>query len=83
MFDNRTCGELLGNNFSNLSNNAVCNSSCAVNNFFNDGFNAVSAACAVTSLVSSFSLTTARSERDSHSGYEHKCNLFHFLFLLF
>ena len=68
-----------------LSNNLFDNSSCAINNsnstvyyLFNDLCSL--AASAVNSFSVSSSLTAARCERDSHSGYEHKCNLFHFLF---
>ena len=79
MFVNRTVWlKLFSNNFSNY---AVNNFSGAVENLDNflDDSSAV-AACAVTSFLSLLLSTTARSERDSHSGYEHKCNLFHFLF---
>ena len=60
-----------------LSDDAVNNFSNAVNNFLDNCAVATSSAIA---LLRSLSLTAASSERESHSGYEHKCNLFHFLF---
>ncbi len=71
---------LLSNDLSSSLGHAVNSSNSAVNNLLN--YLSSLTACAVTSFLSSLVLTTARCERDSHSGYEHKCNLFHFLLLL-
>ena len=76
----RTVVCLLSNNlsgFNNLSDDAVNNFCSAVNNFLD---NCAVAASSAIALLRSLSLTAASSERESHSGYEHKCNLFHFLF---
>jgi len=64
--------------FDYLSSSGVSGLSESVNDLLNQSVNLCSEG--VNCLSSSSSLTTARCERDSHSGYEHKCNLFHFLF---
>ena len=72
---------LSNNSFSglyDLSSSAVNSLEGTVNNFFYYAVTSLSER--VNSFSSSSSLTAARCERDSHSGYEHKCNLFHFLF---
>ncbi len=66
------------NYLSSVSGNTVNNCSSSVNNLFDYAINSLESA--VNCLSSSSSLTATRCERDSHSGNEHKCNLFHFLF---
>ena len=75
---------LFSNDGLSLSNDAVSHSSCAVSNFFYYFDSLLSLSGESVSCVSSSGLVAcAGSEGHCHSGNEHKCNLFHFLFFSF
>lgn len=76
------CYRLLSNNsffnsLNSLGSGGVNNFESGVNNLF---YYAVNYLSERINGLSSSGLVTTRSERHSCDSYEHKCNLFHFLF---